>query len=104
MSNGAMSIGPLDVIFKPLTIRGFWLGHPELATKIAPAAEQAAEMIASGRRTCQWRPCIRSPPSEPPSHMRNAAERSFWTSQDHELREESGAAAPFVEFIKSSDS
>jgi hypothetical protein len=44
-----MSINPLDVIFKPLTMRGFWLGHPEVAAKIAPAIAQAAAMIASGR-------------------------------------------------------
>src|SRR6202049_109559 len=49
MSETPMSISPLDVIFKPLTIRGFWLGHPEIAAKIAPAIAQAAEMIASGR-------------------------------------------------------
>jgi NADPH:quinone reductase-like Zn-dependent oxidoreductase len=30
-------------------MRGFWLGHPEIAGKIAPAIAQAAEMIASGR-------------------------------------------------------
>ena len=44
-----MSISPLDVIFKPLTMRGFWLGHPETAAKSAPPIAQAAEMIASGR-------------------------------------------------------
>jgi NADPH:quinone reductase-like Zn-dependent oxidoreductase len=44
-----MSISPLDVIFKPLTMRGFWLGHPEIAAKVAPAIAQAAEMIGSGR-------------------------------------------------------
>jgi len=49
MSKGPMSISPLDVIFKPLTVRGFWLGHPESAAKSAPAVAQAAEMIASGR-------------------------------------------------------
>ena len=49
MSEAPMSISPLDVIFKPLTMRGFWLGHPEIAAKIAPAITQAAEMIASGR-------------------------------------------------------
>src|SRR5271167_4743583 len=48
-SAGPMSISPLDVIFKPLTVRGFWLGHPESAAKSAPAIAQAAEMIASGR-------------------------------------------------------
>jgi NADPH:quinone reductase-like Zn-dependent oxidoreductase len=49
MSAGPMSISPLDVIFKPLTVRGFWLGHPESTAKSAPAIAQAAEMIASGR-------------------------------------------------------
>jgi NADPH:quinone reductase-like Zn-dependent oxidoreductase len=49
MSETPMSINPLDVIFKPLTMRGFWLGHPEVAAKIAPAIAQAAAMIASGR-------------------------------------------------------
>ena len=49
MSGGPMSINPLDVVFKPLTVRGFWLGHPEFAAKIAPAIVQAAAMIASGR-------------------------------------------------------
>jgi NADPH:quinone reductase-like Zn-dependent oxidoreductase len=49
MSEGLMSINPLDFIFKPLTMRGFWLGHPEVAAKVAPAIVQAATMIASGR-------------------------------------------------------
>jgi NADPH:quinone reductase-like Zn-dependent oxidoreductase len=49
MSLGPMSISPLDVIFKPLTLRGFWLGHPESEAKSAPAIAQAAEMIASGQ-------------------------------------------------------
>ena len=49
MSGAPMSISPLDVIFKPITVRGFWLGHPEFAAKSAPAIAQAAEMIASGR-------------------------------------------------------
>jgi hypothetical protein len=44
-----MSINPLDVIFKPLTMRGFWLGHPAIAGKIGPAIVQAAAMIVSGR-------------------------------------------------------
>lgn len=48
MSLAPMSISPLEVIFKPLTVQGFWLGHPESAAKSAPAVAQAAEMIASG--------------------------------------------------------
>ena len=49
MSGAPMSISPLDVIFKPLTVRGFWLGHPESAAKTAPSIAQAAEMIASSK-------------------------------------------------------
>ena len=49
MSSAPMSISPLNIIFKPLTVRGFWLGHPESTAKSAPAVAQAAEMIASGR-------------------------------------------------------
>ena len=49
MSGGPMSISPLDVIFKPVTVRGFFMAHAEFAAKLAPAAAQAAEMIASGR-------------------------------------------------------
>ena len=49
MSLAPMSISPLDVIFKPLTIRGFWLGHPESTAKGASTLAQAAEMIASGQ-------------------------------------------------------
>jgi NADPH:quinone reductase-like Zn-dependent oxidoreductase len=49
MSSSPMSLSPLDVIFKPVTVRGFFMAHPEFAAKLAPAAAQAAEMIASGR-------------------------------------------------------
>jgi NADPH:quinone reductase-like Zn-dependent oxidoreductase len=49
MSLAPMSISPLDVIFKPLTMRGFFMAHPEFAAKLAPAMAQATEMIASGR-------------------------------------------------------
>ena len=46
MSSNPMSISPFDVIFKPVTVRGFFMGHPEFAAKLAPAAAQAAEMIS----------------------------------------------------------
>jgi NADPH:quinone reductase-like Zn-dependent oxidoreductase len=49
MSQAPISISPLDVIFKPLTLRGFWLGHPESVAKSAPPIVQAAQLIASGR-------------------------------------------------------
>jgi NADPH:quinone reductase-like Zn-dependent oxidoreductase len=49
MSESRISINPLDFIFKPLTMRGFFMGHPEFAAKLAPAVAQAATMIASGQ-------------------------------------------------------
>jgi NADPH:quinone reductase-like Zn-dependent oxidoreductase len=49
MSGAPMAISPLDVIFKPITMRGFWLGHPESAAKSAQPIAQAAEIIASGQ-------------------------------------------------------
>jgi NADPH:quinone reductase-like Zn-dependent oxidoreductase len=49
MSGAPMSISPLDVIFKPITVQGFWLSHPETEAKSAAPIAQAAEMIASGR-------------------------------------------------------
>src|SRR5260221_1542331 len=49
MSLNPMSISPLDVIFKPITVPGCFMVHPEIAAKIAPAVAQAATMIASGR-------------------------------------------------------
>jgi NADPH:quinone reductase-like Zn-dependent oxidoreductase len=48
MSEAPISMSPLDVIFKPITMRGFWMGHREYAAKIPPALKQAAAMIASG--------------------------------------------------------
>jgi NADPH:quinone reductase-like Zn-dependent oxidoreductase len=43
-----MGTSPLDVIFKPLTVRGFFMGHPEYAAKIPSAVKHAAAMISSG--------------------------------------------------------
>ena len=48
MSEAPISLSPLDVIFKPITLRGFFMGHPEYAAKIPPALKQTAAMIASG--------------------------------------------------------
>jgi NADPH:quinone reductase-like Zn-dependent oxidoreductase len=49
MSSEPMSISPLDIIFKPVAVRGFFMGHREFAAKLAPVVAQAAEMIASGQ-------------------------------------------------------
>jgi NADPH:quinone reductase-like Zn-dependent oxidoreductase len=83
MSESQMSINPSDFIFKPLTMRGFWLGHPEIAPKIAPAVAQAAKMIASGQVHIPVAATYPFPPSKTLSRVRNAAERSFSTLPDH---------------------
>jgi NADPH:quinone reductase-like Zn-dependent oxidoreductase len=49
MSERAISINPLDVIFKLLTLRGFFIGREEFSTKAAPAIKEAAAMIATGQ-------------------------------------------------------
>jgi NADPH:quinone reductase-like Zn-dependent oxidoreductase len=48
MSEKPMVINSLDAIFKPLTLRGFWLGHSEYASKLTPAMHEAAQMIEAG--------------------------------------------------------
>ncbi len=65
MSLDPMSISPLDVIFKPITMRGFFMAHPEFAAKLSAVC------------TYQWRQPTPSRPSRKPSRMRNAAERFF---------------------------
>ncbi len=47
MSKAPISMSPLDVVFKPVTVKGFFMGRPEYAAKIPPAIKQAAGMIAS---------------------------------------------------------
>jgi NADPH:quinone reductase-like Zn-dependent oxidoreductase len=49
MSGSPITASPLDVIFKSLTLRGFFLGHSEYADKIPAAIKQAAPVIASGQ-------------------------------------------------------
>jgi NADPH:quinone reductase-like Zn-dependent oxidoreductase len=48
MSEKAMVISALVAIFKPMTLRGFWIGHPEFASKTGPAMREAARMIEAG--------------------------------------------------------
>jgi NADPH:quinone reductase-like Zn-dependent oxidoreductase len=47
-SEKPMVISSLDAIFKSLTLRGFWIGHPEYASKVGPAMREAARMIEAG--------------------------------------------------------
>ena len=43
-----MVINPLAVIGKRLTIRGFFAGHFDYATKLLPVIREAAPLVASG--------------------------------------------------------
>jgi NADPH:quinone reductase-like Zn-dependent oxidoreductase len=49
MSGSPITASALDAIFKSLTLRGFFMGHPEYADKIPAAIKQAAAMIALGQ-------------------------------------------------------
>jgi NADPH:quinone reductase-like Zn-dependent oxidoreductase len=49
MSGAPMSISPLDVIFKRITVRGFLLNDYDFGSLVRPAIEQAAELISRGR-------------------------------------------------------
>jgi NADPH:quinone reductase-like Zn-dependent oxidoreductase len=49
MSRMPIAASPLDTIFKSLTLRGFFMGHPQYTDKIPPAIKQAAAMIAAGQ-------------------------------------------------------
>ena len=48
MSEAAIMMNPLDLIFKPLTVTGFFMGHAEHAAKFPAALRETAEMVASG--------------------------------------------------------
>jgi NADPH:quinone reductase-like Zn-dependent oxidoreductase len=49
MSGAPISISPLNVIFKRITLRGFLLNDFSFALLVRPAIEQAVELIAAGR-------------------------------------------------------
>jgi NADPH:quinone reductase-like Zn-dependent oxidoreductase len=49
MSGAAMSLSPLDVIFKRITVRGFLLNDFDFVSLVRAAIEHAAELIAAGR-------------------------------------------------------
>jgi NADPH:quinone reductase-like Zn-dependent oxidoreductase len=49
MSEAAISMHPLDLVFKALTVKGFFMGHAEHAAKFPVALKEAAGMIASGQ-------------------------------------------------------
>jgi len=49
MSEAAIAMNPLDVIFKPLSLRGFFMGHSQHAAKFPLAIKEAAAMVAAGQ-------------------------------------------------------
>jgi NADPH:quinone reductase-like Zn-dependent oxidoreductase len=49
MSGAAMTLSPLELIFKRITVRGFLLNDFDFASVVRPAIEQAADLIAEGR-------------------------------------------------------
>jgi NADPH:quinone reductase-like Zn-dependent oxidoreductase len=49
MSETASSINPLDLIFRSLTVHGFWMGHPKYHEQIPGSVKEAAAMLASGK-------------------------------------------------------
>jgi len=49
MSREPMSINAVDLIFKGVVVRGFWLGDPAHAAKIQPVLEEAARMVRAGQ-------------------------------------------------------
>jgi NADPH:quinone reductase-like Zn-dependent oxidoreductase len=49
MSGAPISLSPLDVIFKRITLRGFLLNDFDFTALVGPAIRQAARLIAAGR-------------------------------------------------------
>jgi NADPH:quinone reductase-like Zn-dependent oxidoreductase len=43
-----MVLNALAVIFTPITVKGFFMGHAQWEGKIPPAIEEAATLVAEG--------------------------------------------------------
>ena len=48
MSGSPMVLNPLTVIFTPITVKGFFMGHAQWERKIPAAIEEAATLVAEG--------------------------------------------------------
>jgi NADPH:quinone reductase-like Zn-dependent oxidoreductase len=48
MSSSPMALNPLTVIFTPITVKGFFMGHAQWESKIPPAIKEAATLVAEG--------------------------------------------------------
>jgi NADPH:quinone reductase-like Zn-dependent oxidoreductase len=49
MSKEPLPINAIDLIFRGIVVRGFWLNDPVQAAKIQPILEEAAEMVRAGQ-------------------------------------------------------
>lgn len=49
MSSGAINVGVGDLLFKNLSLRGFFVGHPHHASKIADRIREGAALVAAGK-------------------------------------------------------
>ena len=49
LGNAPIPVSALALIFKRISVRGFFLSDPEHAPKIRPAVIEAAELLRSGR-------------------------------------------------------
>jgi NADPH:quinone reductase-like Zn-dependent oxidoreductase len=48
MGGGPVAINPLDLIFKRIVVKGFFLSHPDVQPKIPAALREAVPLVASG--------------------------------------------------------
>lgn len=48
MGGGLVAINPLDLIFKRIVVKGFFLNHPDVQLKIPAALREAVPLVASG--------------------------------------------------------
>ena len=48
MGGGPVAIDPLDLIFKRIVAKGFFLSHPDVEPKVPAALREAVPLVASG--------------------------------------------------------
>ena len=48
MGGGPVAINPFDLIVKRVTVKGFFLNHPDIEPKIHAALRETAPLVASG--------------------------------------------------------
>ncbi len=85
MSQAPMSISPLDVIFKPITLRGFWLGHPESTDQKCAGCRASGrdDRVGPGAHSsgCHLRPLVHQGSSRPCATRRQDSPGHSWIVQ-----------------------